>query len=328
VSLLINFKHNINLPQIASLLKFMWVFNRKLPKRKCKERMQKQQQVTSFSTNERPTLKNAESVDWQPSPHDGLLSFHDGTRHWYHCIRCSYYKERLYHAKMHFIRIHVKKGKPSPKKRAYQRKEKKVIINLQEKLNLPSSSVQNTKKPSLDSIEDNGNKKVDQTKDKSLIVDTQKNDKKEDEEGDGGAQKEAGNVLMKNKKKKNEESSDKTTTMDEGTYYDGIDWSGFINDQRDMTPSDTLLNEDPGESIAQLISTPTNVLEFEEGNKSNKKKGSVKINVSSNRNEFNAMRDNMMMQNSNDSMIFVFGEGLLNPLPETLTSCIFMNCKH
>ena len=35
------------------------------------------------------------------------------------CSKCSYKNTRLYHTKMHFIRIHIQNGKPSHNKRKF-----------------------------------------------------------------------------------------------------------------------------------------------------------------------------------------------------------------
>ena len=56
---------------------------------------------------------------WATSDHEGLLTLHDGNKRWYHCERCEYRNDRLYHSKMHFQRIHVKNGKSMPRKRKY-----------------------------------------------------------------------------------------------------------------------------------------------------------------------------------------------------------------
>eukprot|EP00960_Hanusia_phi_P059204 764096-Hanusia_phi.AAC.2 len=57
--------------------------------------------------------------EWVRSEHPGLLTMHDGTKRWYHCERCSYFNNRLYHSKMHYLRIHVKNGKSVIRKRKY-----------------------------------------------------------------------------------------------------------------------------------------------------------------------------------------------------------------
>ncbi|KAJ1487901.1 hypothetical protein T484DRAFT_1888271, partial [Baffinella frigidus] len=56
---------------------------------------------------------------WERSCHDGLLTFHDGRKRWYHCTACQYFNDRLYHCKMHYERIHVNNGKSMPRKRKY-----------------------------------------------------------------------------------------------------------------------------------------------------------------------------------------------------------------
>ena len=62
--------------------------------------------------------RNSE-ITWEPTKHLGLLSYYDGTKRWYHCCQCAYFNDRLYHSKMHFERIHVKKGRPIPRKQKY-----------------------------------------------------------------------------------------------------------------------------------------------------------------------------------------------------------------
>ena len=32
----------------------------------------------------------------------GLLTYHDGRKRWYHCTQCKYFNDRLYHSKMHY----------------------------------------------------------------------------------------------------------------------------------------------------------------------------------------------------------------------------------
>ena len=56
---------------------------------------------------------------WVKSEHEGLLTLHDGAKRWYHCELCEYRNDRLYHSKMHFLRIHVNNGKSMPRKRKY-----------------------------------------------------------------------------------------------------------------------------------------------------------------------------------------------------------------
>ena len=65
-----------------------------------------------------PPMGKNES-EWVRSEHPGLLTMHDGTKRWYHCERCSYFNNRLYHSKMHYLRIHVKNGKSVIRKRKY-----------------------------------------------------------------------------------------------------------------------------------------------------------------------------------------------------------------
>jgi len=57
--------------------------------------------------------------NWVKSEHDGLLTLHDGSKRWYHCEVCDYRNDRLYHSKMHYLRIHVNNGKSMPRKRKY-----------------------------------------------------------------------------------------------------------------------------------------------------------------------------------------------------------------
>jgi hypothetical protein len=70
---------------------------------------------------EEETKKDTTVSDWawEMSEHEGLLTFHDGRKRWYHCQNCEYHNDRLYHSKMHFERIHVKNGKSMPRKRKY-----------------------------------------------------------------------------------------------------------------------------------------------------------------------------------------------------------------
>jgi len=62
---------------------------------------------------------SALSGNWVKSEHEGLLTLHDGAKRWYHCAVCDYRNDRLYHSKMHYMRIHVKNGKSMPRKRKY-----------------------------------------------------------------------------------------------------------------------------------------------------------------------------------------------------------------
>jgi len=43
--------------------------------------------------------------------HAWLLTVHDGAKRWYHCRECDYQGDRLYHARMHYERVHVNAGK-------------------------------------------------------------------------------------------------------------------------------------------------------------------------------------------------------------------------
>ena len=56
---------------------------------------------------------------WQLSQYEGLYTYHDGTKRWFHCISCQYYSDRLYHSKMHYQRIHINGGKAMEKKRKF-----------------------------------------------------------------------------------------------------------------------------------------------------------------------------------------------------------------
>ena len=62
---------------------------------------------------------DADSIDWEPSEHDGLNFYSDGRKSWYHCTQCEYYNDRLYHAKKHFQRVHVQNGRNLLKKQKY-----------------------------------------------------------------------------------------------------------------------------------------------------------------------------------------------------------------
>jgi hypothetical protein len=65
-------------------------------------------------------FEHPESIDWEPSEHKGLLFYKDGVKCWYRCSCCCYINDRLYHAKMHYTRIHVNKGRPAVLKRKYE----------------------------------------------------------------------------------------------------------------------------------------------------------------------------------------------------------------
>jgi hypothetical protein len=58
-------------------------------------------------------------IHWEPTKHVGLKTFYDGSKRWYHCSLCNYFNDRLYHSKMHYERIHVKKGRSIPRKQKY-----------------------------------------------------------------------------------------------------------------------------------------------------------------------------------------------------------------
>jgi hypothetical protein len=56
---------------------------------------------------------------WKLSDYDGLYTYHDGKKRWFHCVFCKYHSDRLYHSKMHYLRIHINGGKAMEKKRKY-----------------------------------------------------------------------------------------------------------------------------------------------------------------------------------------------------------------
>ena len=45
---------------------------------------------------------------------------YEGKKAWFYCSRCSYKNDRRYHAKMHFLRIHVNGGNSCMSKRKYK----------------------------------------------------------------------------------------------------------------------------------------------------------------------------------------------------------------
>jgi hypothetical protein len=51
--------------------------------------------------------------------HPYLLTRLDGKKRWFHCSKCEYWNDRLYHTKMHYDRIHVNQGRSMPRKRKY-----------------------------------------------------------------------------------------------------------------------------------------------------------------------------------------------------------------
>ena len=58
--------------------------------------------------------------NWTPCENrPELLVYHDGKKRWFHCSKCEYWNDRLYHTKMHYERIHVKQGRSMPRKRKY-----------------------------------------------------------------------------------------------------------------------------------------------------------------------------------------------------------------
>ena len=68
-----------------------------------------------------PRGHNQQPIPWGPfSDFEGLETFKDdeGTV-WYRCCACDYVKDKLYHAKKHYERIHLKGGNPMHGKRAY-----------------------------------------------------------------------------------------------------------------------------------------------------------------------------------------------------------------
>jgi UDP-N-acetylenolpyruvoylglucosamine reductase len=65
-------------------------------------------------------FEHPELIDWEPSEHEGLLFYKEGVKCWYRCSGCCYINDRLYHAKMHYMRIHVNKGRPALLKRKYE----------------------------------------------------------------------------------------------------------------------------------------------------------------------------------------------------------------
>jgi len=60
--------------------------------------------------------------EWQASNDVGILFSAATNTHkaLYSCSKCSYVADRLYHAKMHYQRIHVLNGRAMPRKRKYQ----------------------------------------------------------------------------------------------------------------------------------------------------------------------------------------------------------------
>eukprot|EP00282_Hemiselmis_andersenii_P014835 CAMPEP_0114111382 /NCGR_PEP_ID=MMETSP0043_2-20121206/1825_1 /TAXON_ID=464988 /ORGANISM="Hemiselmis andersenii, Strain CCMP644" /LENGTH=163 /DNA_ID=CAMNT_0001203413 /DNA_START=21 /DNA_END=509 /DNA_ORIENTATION=+ len=48
----------------------------------------------------------AAALSWEQSEHEGLLTaLQGGRKRWFHCTKCSYFNDRLYHSKMHYERI-------------------------------------------------------------------------------------------------------------------------------------------------------------------------------------------------------------------------------
>lgn len=65
-------------------------------------------------------LPDISKWNWTPCENrPELLTFHDGQKRWFHCSKCEYWNDRLYHTKMHYERIHVKQGRSMPRKRKY-----------------------------------------------------------------------------------------------------------------------------------------------------------------------------------------------------------------
>jgi len=82
------------------------------------------------------------AVLWTPTEHDGLLQTPKtdktalfqkigrparnksrsakGSKFMYACVKCPYVNDRLYHAKMHFQRIHVQNGRSITSRRKYE----------------------------------------------------------------------------------------------------------------------------------------------------------------------------------------------------------------
>ena len=60
-----------------------------------------------------PGLRHPDTSGWNWQPCENrpeLLTYHDGRKRWFHCSKCEYWNDRLYHTKMHYERIHVKQG--------------------------------------------------------------------------------------------------------------------------------------------------------------------------------------------------------------------------
>lgn len=66
-----------------------------------------------------PSDSPGPNTQWERSEHEGLLTYHDGRKWWFHCQSCDYLNDRLYHTKMHYQRIHVQAGKAMTLKRKY-----------------------------------------------------------------------------------------------------------------------------------------------------------------------------------------------------------------
>jgi len=69
-------------------------------------------------------LKNNEINDFFDSIClTNIIKYYQNKKVYYMCSRCNYVNDRLYHCKMHFLRIHIHSGKPVNKKRKYKIKQ-------------------------------------------------------------------------------------------------------------------------------------------------------------------------------------------------------------
>jgi len=57
----------------------------------------------------------------------GLDVKYEGKKAWFYCSRCSYKNDRRYHAKMHFLRIHVNGGNSCESKQKYKKRVPSVV---------------------------------------------------------------------------------------------------------------------------------------------------------------------------------------------------------
>ena len=63
------------------------------------------------AANSGGTAPDTTKWNWVPCENrPELLTYHDGKKRWFHCSKCEYWNDRLYHTKMHYERIHVKQG--------------------------------------------------------------------------------------------------------------------------------------------------------------------------------------------------------------------------